>query len=152
MEDAVLLKERSGAVAAVGPRASAHDVEAEAALAHALDGLEARRKANRLKALLPAIEARLGEGISHAEILHALNANGLALTERTYKSYLYRLRKRRRRTNGPPSAKAKRAEMRSVIPDSAAPPPRREASVTAPDQRPPTFDYDPAGISPELLK
>ena len=65
-------------------------------LEDALQQLEAGRKAKRLLCLWPAIEKKLAEGVSHAEILAALNANGIALTERTYKSYLYRYRKRRR--------------------------------------------------------
>ena len=62
----------------------------------ALRQLSAGRKTKRLMSLLPAIEQKLAEGIAHREILGLLNANGFELTERTYKSYLYRYRKRRR--------------------------------------------------------
>src|SRR4051812_2358909 len=65
-------------------------------LAESLRHLPFARKAARLRQLWPAIEAELAEGHSHAEVLAFLNDNGFALTERTYKSYLYRFRKRRR--------------------------------------------------------
>ena len=65
-------------------------------LQNALDRLLVGRKSRRLQSLWPAIEEKLAQGVSHAEILRALNNNGLALSERTYQSYLYRYRKRRR--------------------------------------------------------
>ena len=64
----------------------------------ALQQLTVGRKAKRLRGLWPTIERRLADGVSHAEVLDLLNQNGFALTERTYKSYLYRYRKRRRTT------------------------------------------------------
>lgn len=56
-------------------------------LEEALQQLKVGRKAKRLQSLWPTIEGKLAEGVSHAEILALLNDNGLALTERTYKSY-----------------------------------------------------------------
>jgi len=120
-------------------------------LNEALHHLNARRKAKRLQRLWPAIEERIAQGVSHAEILGLLNDNGFELTERTYKSYLYRYRKRRR------GAGQARAPMRltqytqpqcgDVAQTTALPAP----SEIQPPQRPPTFDFDPRGI-PELLK
>lgn len=59
----------------------------------ALEALTATTKAGRLRELMPTIEAKVAAGVRHEEILEALNANGFDLTERTYKTYLYRFRK-----------------------------------------------------------
>src|SRR5688572_5196871 len=65
-------------------------------LDQALRQLKITSKAKRLQSHWPAIEAKLAEGVPHAEILRLLNEIGFELTERTYKSCLYRYRKRRR--------------------------------------------------------
>ena len=116
----------------------------------ALQQLEVGRKAKRLRNLWPTIERRLAEGVSHAEILRLLNENGFALTERTYKSYLYRYRKRRRTTERPPAPKPVSAFARENgdLAQASTPPTSSEAETP---KRPPTFDFDPRGI-PELLK
>jgi hypothetical protein len=118
----------------------------------ALQQLKVGRKAKRLRSLWPTIEEKLAEGVSHAEILVLLNENGFALTERTYKSYLYRYRKRRR-TSGQPrdpahlteTARPKTADMAQAATSPAL-------DEVEKHKRPPTFDYDPRGISPDLLK
>src|SRR5450631_3822674 len=66
-------------------------------LVDALPELKISCKAKRLQPLWPAIEAKLAEGVSHAEILNRLNDLGFQLTVQTYKSYLYRYRYRKRR-------------------------------------------------------
>ena len=116
----------------------------------ALQRLTVGRKAKRLQSLWPTIERRLAEGVSHAEILGLLNENGLALTERTYRSYLYRYRKRRRTTERQPAP----MHISTLPPENAAL--ARGATSPVPTQaergkRPPTFEYDPRGI-PELLR
>jgi IS30 family transposase len=121
-------------------------------LEEALRQLKVGRKAKRLQSLWPTIEEKLAQGVSHAEILVLLNENGFALTERTYKSYLYRYRKRRRTT------RQRRDQMSSTEQTKAQSAVVAQASsFNAPAEidihkRPPTFDYDPSGISPELLK
>lgn len=116
----------------------------------ALQQLVVGRKAKRLQSLWPTIERKLAEGVSHAEILRSLNENGFALTERTYKSYLYRYRKRRRSMAPQPAS----THVSTLTPENAnlaqgpTPPASTEAETP---KRPPTFDYDPRGI-PELLK
>ena len=121
-------------------------------LEDALPQLTIRCKAKRLQPLWPAIEAKMAEGVSHAEILNLLNDIGFQLTVHTYKSYLYRYRKRRR-TKGQQHAPIRLTE--TSTPQSAEVP----RGMTFPastelekHKRPPTFDYDPRGISPELLK
>jgi len=116
----------------------------------ALQQLTVGRKAKRLRGLWPTIERRLAEGVSHAEILGLLNANGFALTERTYKSYLYRYRKRRRSTARQPAP----APLSTLTPENV----ELAQGTTSPTpteadrpKRPPTFEYDPRGI-PELLR
>ena len=113
--------------------------------------LKIGRKAKRLKSLWPTIEEKLAEGVSHAEILRLLNETGFELSERTYKSYLYRYRKRRR-TTGQKSARICLAENTAPQIDGAS----QAATIPASAEiekykRPPTFDFNPSGI-PELLK
>jgi hypothetical protein len=118
----------------------------------ALQQLQVGRKAKRLQSLWPTIEEKLVEGVSHAEILVLLNENGFALTERTYKSYLYRYRKRRR-TSGQqrdPTYLTETARPQTADMAQAATSPALDEVER--HKRPPTFDYDPRGISPELLK
>lgn len=121
-------------------------------LEETLRQLKVGRKAKRLQCLWPTIEKKLAEGVSHAEILVLLNENGFALTERTYKSYLYRYRKRRRTTRqrrDPVSLIEQTKAQSADVAHAAAFPAPAEIEK---HKRPPTFDYDPRGISPELLK
>ena len=117
----------------------------------ALLQLATGKKSKRLQYLWPQIEARLASGVSHAQILTALNECGLELTERTYKSYLYRYRRRRRISAArPESSRSLEPSAPSVVDVSFPASTQWQAGQT--DRRPPTFDYDPRGISPELLK
>ena len=121
-------------------------------LVDALPELKISCKAKRLQSLWPAIEAKLAEGVSHAEILNRLNDLGFQLIVQTYKSYLYRYRKRRRAT-GQQHAPIRLTE--TSTPQSAEVPQAMTFPASAEvekHKRPPTFDYDPRGISPELLK
>lgn len=117
-----------------------------------LHQLNITSKAKRLQSLWPTIEAKLAEGVPHAEILRLLNELGFELTDRTYKSCLYRYRKRRR-SRGP-----ERAPMQLTEPTKSHSTDVTQASSSLAraeagrQTRPPTFDYDPRGISPELLK
>jgi len=116
----------------------------------ALQQLEVGRKAKRLRKLWPTIEGRLAEGVSHAEILALLNQNGFALTERTYKSYLYRYRKRRRAREQQPAP----THISTLTPENADLAQGATSSTSTEAERPkrpPIFEYDPRGI-PELLR
>ena len=118
-----------------------------------LHQLNITSKAKRLQSLWPMIEAKLAEGVPHAEILRLLNELGFELTERTYKSCLYRYRKRRRVREVPERAPRQLTEPTKSHSTDAA---RASASPVLAEverhMRPATFDYDPHGISPELLK
>ena len=100
--------------------------------------LKPRTKAAKLRAMMRLIETRLEEGVQHADILQWLNEEGLELTERTYQSYLYRYRRRRRAAGKPRS---------ETLPTQAAAAPKPQSA----GQRPRTFKYDPKG-NPDLLK
>ena len=117
-----------------------------------LQQLKAGRKAKRLQNLWPTIEERLAEGVSHAEILGLLNESGFDLTERTYKSYLYRYRKRRRTAGQQHARMCLTENTRSQSADVAQVAISPASAEIETHKRPPTFDYDPRGISPELLK
>ncbi len=120
-------------------------------LEDALPQLKISCKAKRLQPLWPAIEARRAEGVSHAEILHLLNEIGFQLTAQTYKSYLYRYRKRRR-VIGQQHAPTGFTETSTHQTAEGTPAMTFPASgKVAKHKRPPTFDYDPSGLSAELL-
>lgn len=106
-----------------------------------IEKLEARTKAGRLRGLMPIIEAKVKQGIRHVDIIQALNEQGFAISEHTYRSYLQRYRKKQ--IAGGKSARAD-APMLNNKPTAGL-----TASGTV--GRPETFDYDPRGI-PELLK
>ena len=112
----------------------------------ALDQIPVGKKARRLRILWPLIEAKLMEGVSHAAILDFLNRSGFDLTEATYKSYLYRHRKKQRKRGSGIGEKVLTTGG-EVSSESVAPLPD---SVVG-SKRPATFDYDPRGI-PDLLK
>lgn len=122
-------------------------------LESALMQLSAGRKAPRLYRMFPAIEQKLAEGVTHAEILALLNANGFELTERTYKSYLYRFRKRRRSSAPaanpvPFSAQTTPAGLRATAGSQLS------AGTTELDSGlgPKKFEFNAGGLPPELLK
>jgi hypothetical protein len=112
----------------------------------ALSLLPSACKAKRLSSLWPTIEAKLAEGVPHAEVLGLLNRSGFDLKQCTYKTYLYRYRKKLRQEASAGRKKAP-ASQRAASSRLTAPP-----DAGAVDSgRPPTFDYDPRGI-PDLLK
>jgi hypothetical protein len=121
-----------------------------------LEKLSATTKAARLRALMPLIEAKLAEGVRHAEIVLALNEQGFTLTEKTYRNYVHRQRKQCRATpSGEPgvAAPAHAATLAppmtsGVVAPATSPP---ISSVKVGPKRPPTFEHDPRGI-PDLLK
>ncbi len=120
-----------------------------------LENLCATSKAARLRALMPVIEAKLAEGVRHAEIVLALNEQGFTLTEKTYRNYLHRQRKRQTKPSGTPR-RALPAQAATLAPPATAgvvtpvtSPLTSEGRVGA--KRPPTFEYDPRG-NPDLLK
>jgi hypothetical protein len=115
----------------------------------ALQSVAIATKADRLREVWPEIEQKLARGASHAHVLRALNEDGYELTERTYKSYVYRLRKERRWPDSkvPRAAVGAASSAASATAQTATP----ERKAPTPGQRPRTFDYDPRGI-PDLLK
>ena len=122
--------------------------DCEMVIRNALQALPVTTKARRLQALWPLIEQKLMAGTSHADILSALNDSGFELSERTYKTYVYRFRKRQR--NRPPQdlgAAPSGSTARTSLSSLPEPP---NAGNNAPP-RPATFDFDPCGI-PDLLK
>lgn len=68
-------------------------MEKPKALRAAVEAVEARTKAARLRAVLPEIEQRLSAGARIVDVVEALNRSGLPITTATLKSYLYRFRK-----------------------------------------------------------
>lgn len=114
--------------------------------ADALDQIAVGKKARRLRILWPLIEAKLTEGVSHAAILDFLNRSGFDLTEATYKSYLYRHRKKQRKQESGIAEKVLTSQ--GGVPSEPGTP-LPDSSIGS--KRPATFDYDPRGI-PDLLK
>lgn len=48
----------------------------------------------QLRAIMPEVDRRVREGIRYDEIIAALKANGFAVNRNTFRSYLYRYRKK----------------------------------------------------------
>src|SRR6266513_1778240 len=106
--------------------------------ADAMDRLKPRSKAAKLRAQMRLIEAKIEEGVQHADILQWLHGEGLVMTERTYQSYLYRYRRMRRAVAPAESQTSPAQAVATPKPQSAG-------------RRPRTFNYDPKG-NPDLLK
>ncbi|MDR5784571.1 conjugal transfer protein TraD [Caballeronia sp. LZ065] len=60
----------------------------------ALTALEPKTKAAKVREVMPLIEQRISAGVRIVDVLRALRANGIDLTEATLKSYLYRYRQK----------------------------------------------------------
>ena len=122
--------------------------DCEMVIRNVLEALPIATKARRLQALWPLIEQKLMAGTSHAHILRALNDSGFELSERTYKTYVYRFRKgQRNRPPQDPGAASRGSTVRASLSSPAGFPTLGSNSPP----RPATFDFDPRGI-PDLLK
>src|SRR5664279_1405826 len=120
-------------------------------LEDALQQLKINCKAKRLQPLWPAIEAKRAEGVSHTEILRLLNEIGFQLTVPTYKSYLYRYRKRHRAT-GQQHAPIGLTETSTHQSAEVTPAMTFPASAEVEKhKRPPTFEFNPCG-DPSILE
>lgn len=112
-----------------------------------LEALTPARKARQFRLLLPLILQKIAQGVEHAEILKALEKRGLYLTRGTYFSYLNRYRSHAAsRTN------KNTAEAEGPRTLGSASSPATSAIEADAGGRPPSFDYDPRGIHPDLLK
>lgn len=112
-----------------------------------VSNLQAKTKAARLRALMPLIEAKVRDGIRHADIIRALNEQGFAVSEMTYRTYLKRHRQKQH--SAPAQAVTRAPAVTPGVVASATSPPI--SSVQVAPKRPPTFEHDPRGI-PDLLK
>jgi hypothetical protein len=61
-----------------------------------IEALTGRTAAARLRAVMPVIDRKVREGVRHEDIVEALQAAGLSVSLNTFRSYLYRYRKRSR--------------------------------------------------------
>lgn len=75
------------------------------ALKTVIEDIPGKTIAAKLRRLMPEIDKRVREGIQHVEIIEALNANGFNLNLNTFRSYLYRYRKKVQASE-PPSQSA----------------------------------------------
>ena len=112
-----------------------------------VSNLQVKTKAAKLRALMPLIEAKVSEGVRHADIILALNEQGFAVNEMTYRTYLKRHRQKRTASVSNPASPPLVAKegMRTTPTPFSELPPRVSGS------RPPTFEHDPKG-NPDLLK
>ena len=60
----------------------------------ALSALKAKTKVGQLRELLPLIDIKIAAGERHEDILEILEQNGLSMSFETYKTTLYRIRKK----------------------------------------------------------
>ena len=112
-----------------------------------LNAVEPVGKSRRFRLLLPVITAKIERGVEHAEIIKALAEQGLELTQGTYFSYLKRYRSAE-------PAKPQHTSPAEPLRELPKPPAPQSPSATSAgtSTRPKTFDYDPRGIHPDLLK
>lgn len=80
------------------------------ALKKLIEGIPGKTLAAKLRQIMPEIDGRVREGVQHQEIIEALNENGFDLNLNTFRSYLYRYRKKvreSRRVSEPPESDQK---------------------------------------------
>ncbi|EJW5843903.1 hypothetical protein OCK05_004367 [Salmonella enterica subsp. enterica serovar Kentucky] len=58
--------------------------------------------AGKLRELMPEIDRQVRAGVQHDDIVETLNANGFDVNLNTFRSYLYRYRKKTRADEGQP--------------------------------------------------
>lgn len=68
--------------------------------------VSSRTLAARLRAVMPEVDQRVRDGVRYDEIIAVLNANGFVLNRNTFRSYLYRYRKKAVGDVGRPPAQA----------------------------------------------
>lgn len=73
-------------------------------LQQALIQMAPKTKAARVRLVLPVIQQKIAEGVRIADILAALQDAGIAISQATLKSYLYRHRKKQAAQVAPPAA------------------------------------------------
>ena len=87
--------------------------------------------AGKLRALMPAIDQRIKNGVSHKEIVNLLNRHGGLATEvklKTFRSYLFRYRKKARGVQEPAAEKGGSASCAVRVAPVARTPVIRNAS------------------------
>lgn len=71
-----------------------HTVNDSDALKSLIDSIPGKTLAAKLRGVMPEIDKRVREGVQHEEIIETLNASGFDLKLNTFRSYLYRYRKK----------------------------------------------------------
>lgn len=64
------------------------------ALKSLIQGIPGKTLAAKLRTIMPEIDRRVREGVQHQEIIDALNEQGFDINLNTFRSYLYRYRKK----------------------------------------------------------
>lgn len=64
------------------------------ALKNLIRGIPGKTLAAKLRTIMPEIDKRVREGVQHQEIIDVLNEQGLDINLNTFRSYLYRYRKK----------------------------------------------------------
>lgn len=104
-------------------------------LEQALEAIEPRSKAARVREVMPVIERKLAAGVLLADILAVLKTAGLEMSPATLRSYLYQFRKARAKAESAlPTAPASGAASVSSVscePSAASPHPPTPASMPA---------------------
>ena len=114
-----------------------------AAAEAALDRLAARLRAPsigaQIRRLLPKIEAAMESGASHEQIVETLQESGINLTLATFRSALYRARKRAAKGSRKKDSVGETKTAAAKVP-TATPAPRDPLALP---ERPKSFDWDP---------
>ncbi|ECT3230458.1 hypothetical protein D1336_21485 [Salmonella enterica subsp. enterica serovar Heidelberg] len=75
------------------------------ALKGRIENIRPKTIAAKLRELMPEIDRQVRAGVQHDDIVETLNANGFDVNLNTFRSYLYRYRKKARVDEGQPEPK-----------------------------------------------
>ena len=118
---------------------------AEAALDRLATKLAPPSIGAQIRRLLPKINAAMAAGASHEQIVQTLRETGIELSMNTFRSALYRARKKAARGQGGGSGKEGRgsgARADASAGETAGPAPEKRDPLAVP-QKPKSFDWDP---------
>jgi hypothetical protein len=98
-----------------------------------LDDLTASSKSARLRGLMPLINRKINEGVSHADIVNALSEVGLTVSLETFRTNLYRYRREIKGEKPKPETVRNRPYVMGIPDERLALEPPKPAPITTSD-------------------
>ncbi|WP_143132892.1 hypothetical protein [Brucella cytisi] len=115
-------------------------MELNDAIKELFDSIPGNTKAAKLRAMMPEIDRRIREGVDHQAIVDTLNEHGFNMTLNTFRSNLFRYRKREGLLKTSPRGGIDKSPVRSPVPkaDGNSQVTSGELDDTTPDDEPAT--------------